>query len=85
MACGFDFRFMQTGRGFFCFPEVELGMPFLPGMNALLKKALPLYKVEEMQYQGTRRAIGAEAHCEVCHGMEMEFSVHHGGMEAPGP
>ena len=54
LCCAFDFRLMRSDRGFFCFPEVDLGIPFLPGMNALLKKAMPMAMVEYLQLTGAR-------------------------------
>lgn len=54
MCCAFDFRFMRSGRGFFCFPEVDLGIPFLPGMIALITRAMSLQTFEVMQYTGMR-------------------------------
>jgi len=45
---------MRSDRGYFCFPEVDLGIPFLPGMIAWVKKAMPYYKFQEMKYTGKK-------------------------------
>ncbi|HNY66896.1 MAG TPA: enoyl-CoA hydratase/isomerase family protein [Deltaproteobacteria bacterium] len=64
LACCCDFRFMRADRGFFCFPEVDINIPFLPGMLAIMKKALPYWKLEELVYSGKR--AGAKE-LEECH------------------
>jgi enoyl-CoA hydratase/carnithine racemase len=42
MACTCDFRFMKSSKGYFCFPEIDINIPFL------------YYKVEESVYMGKR-------------------------------
>jgi enoyl-CoA hydratase/carnithine racemase len=59
LVCTCDFRFMRSDRGYFCFPEVDINIPFLPGMLAMMKKAIPYYKLEELVYSG-KRASGKE-------------------------
>jgi len=54
LACTCDFRFMRSDKGFFCFPEVDVSIPFLPGMIAFARKAIPEYKYQEMVYTGKR-------------------------------
>ncbi len=54
LSCACDFRFMRSDRGYFCFPEVDLGIPFLPGMVAFVRKAMPEYKFNEMKLTGKR-------------------------------
>jgi enoyl-CoA hydratase/carnithine racemase len=63
MACACDFRFMKADRGFFCFPEIDINIPFLPGMLAIVRKAIPYYKLEELVFSGKRTgAAELEAH-----------------------
>jgi len=54
LSCSCDFRFMRKDRGYFCFPEVDLGIPFLPGMAAFIQKAIPFYKYNELKLTGKR-------------------------------
>lgn len=40
LAVAHDYRVMRADRGFFCFPEVDIQIPFTPGMAALIQAKL---------------------------------------------
>jgi enoyl-CoA hydratase/carnithine racemase len=40
LACACDFRFMKSDKGFFCFPEVDVLVPFVPSMFPIINKAI---------------------------------------------
>ncbi len=54
LSCACDFRFMKKDRGFFCFPEVDVSIPFLPGMIGFVRKAIPEYRFNQMLLSGGR-------------------------------
>ena len=55
-----DYRVMRSDRGFFCLPEIDIGIPFSPGMSALvLAKVSPRQAVRVMTTG--RRFTGPEA------------------------
>ncbi|MEU5258156.1 enoyl-CoA hydratase/isomerase family protein [Amycolatopsis sp. NPDC021455] len=40
LAMAHDFRVMRSDRGYFCFPEADINIPFTPGMAALIQGKL---------------------------------------------
>jgi enoyl-CoA hydratase/carnithine racemase len=49
-----DFRIMREDRGYFCFPEVDLGMTMSPEFNAVARAAFPLPVYREALVSGRR-------------------------------
>ena len=54
LALAHDFRVMRADRGYFCLPEVDLGLPFSPGMSALIQARLPASTAHEAMVTGRR-------------------------------
>ena len=59
LAMAHDWRAMRTGRGYFCFPEVDINIPFTPGMSALVQAKLTPQTATTAMCTGLR--YGAEA------------------------
>ena len=49
-----DYRLMRAERGFFCMPEIDMGVYLHPGMTALLSARLPGQTVHEVIATGRR-------------------------------
>jgi enoyl-CoA hydratase/carnithine racemase len=59
LAMAHDFRVMRADRGYFCFPEADINIPFTPGMAALIQgKLTPAAAVASMT---TGRRFGGPA------------------------
>jgi enoyl-CoA hydratase/carnithine racemase len=54
LALAHDYRVMRADRGYFCLPEVDLGLPFTPGMSALIQALLPKPTAHEAMVTGRR-------------------------------
>ena len=60
LASAHDRIVMREDRGFWCLPEADIGIPFTPGMSALLLARLPRRSAHEAMTTG-RRYGGADA------------------------
>ncbi|WP_457934502.1 enoyl-CoA hydratase/isomerase family protein [Pseudoalteromonas sp. SCSIO 43210] len=58
LACACDFRFMKSDKGFFCFPEVDVMVPFVPSMFPIINKAISQTFFNRLAMSGER--VGAE-------------------------
>lgn len=54
LASAHDFVVMREDRGYWCVPEVDLGLPLTPGMYALLAAKLPHATLHEAILSGRR-------------------------------
>jgi enoyl-CoA hydratase/carnithine racemase len=54
LALAQDYRVMRGDRGFFCMPEVDLGLPFTPPMQRLIQARLPAVTAHEAMVTGKR-------------------------------
>lgn len=60
LALAHDARVMRADRGYFCLPEVDIAIPFTPGMGALIQARLAPQTAHEAMTTG-RRYGGADA------------------------
>jgi enoyl-CoA hydratase/carnithine racemase len=60
LALGHDVRIMRDDRGFFCLPEVDISIPFSPGMSAMIQGRLTPNTAHEDMSTG-RRYGGTDA------------------------
>jgi enoyl-CoA hydratase/carnithine racemase len=64
LAMAHDFRVMRSDRGYLCFPEVDIRIPFTPGMAALIQVKVPATTAVASMTTGRRyggedaRAVG---------------------------
>jgi len=49
-----DFRFMRSDRGYFCLPEIDLGIQFIPSQIEWMKRIMPYHFFIRLQLSGER-------------------------------
>lgn len=60
LSCAFDFRLMRKDRGFFCFPEVDIKIPFTDVMHTIINLLPDKKALWDLAFTG-RRIGGEEA------------------------
>ena len=77
-----DVRLMRSDRGFWCLPEADLGMPFSPGMQALITGALRRTDAAFAMTTATRFDGEAAVRVGVAHAAHIEAELLPAAIEA---
>ncbi len=49
-----DFRFMRADKGFFCLPEIDLGIQFAPSMIEWMRRIMPYHLFIRLKWSGEK-------------------------------
>jgi enoyl-CoA hydratase/carnithine racemase len=75
LALSHDFRIMRSDRGYFCLPEVDIKIPFTPGMNSLIMSRMTITAAHEVMVTGKRFGGEGAARLHIVHRAVAESDV----------
>jgi len=85
LALAHDQRVMRADRGFFCLPEIDIRIPFTPGMTALVMCRIPKLTAHEAMTTGRRYGGTDAAACGLVDEAVDEEHVLHAALERARP
>ncbi len=75
LATAHDFMIMRSDRGYWCLPEVDLGLPLTPTMYAVVASRLPRFTLHEAVTTGKRYGAEAAVSAQIASGSASEHEV----------
>ncbi len=75
LATAHDFMVMRSDRGYWCLPEVDLGLPLTPTMHALVSARLSPFTLHEAITTGRRYDAAAALAAQIAHHCTLEEQV----------
>jgi enoyl-CoA hydratase/carnithine racemase len=75
LATAHDFMIMRSDRGYWCLPEVDLGLPLTPTMYAVVAARLSGFTLHEAVTTGKRYDAEAAARAQIASGSAPESEV----------
>ncbi len=75
LATAHDFMIMRSDRGYWCLPEVDLGLPLTPTMHALVRARLSRFTLHEAITTGKRYDSDAALVALIAHQSAVEDQV----------